>query len=210
MNFSLSDIQQKYDAGARSYNFTEVVPEWLGLGRVRRRLFSQASGKVLETGVGTGFSLKHYPAAIELTAVDMSEGMLKIARKRAASLALTADFRQMNVQELEFPDNSFDTVCDSLCLCTYPDPLKALKEMTRVCKPGGKLLLLEHGLSNRDWMQRYQHWRAEAQAKPLGCCWTREPQELMKQAGIQIVSARRHLLGMFHEIVAKPTSGETV
>jgi len=209
MNFSITEIQQKYDAGARSYNFTEVVPEWLGLGRVRRRLFSRATGRVLETGVGTGFSLKYYPEGIDLTAVDMSEGMLKIARNRAVSLSFSTTFQQMNVQELEFDDHSFDTVCDSLCLCTYPDPVKALQEMMRVCKPGGRLLLLEHGLSDRNWMKRYQYWRAEAQAKPLGCCWTREPQELMKQAGINILSARRHFLGMFHEVIAEPKVGET-
>ena len=81
--------------------------------------------------------------------------------------------------------------------------------MMRVCKPGGKLLLLEHGLSDRNWLQTYQHWRAEAQAKPLGCCWTREPQQLMQKAGIHILSARRHLLGMFHEVVAEPQSGES-
>jgi len=206
MNFSLSDIQKKYDDGARQYNLTERIPDWLGLGRIRKRLLAHAKGEVLETGVGTGFNLRHYPADVQLTAVDLSENMLAIAKKHAESLSLSVTFRKANVQELEFPDNSFDTISESLCLCTYPDPLKALSEMVRVCKPDGKILLIEHGLSDRNWLARYQHWRADAQAKHLGCNWTREPQELMKAAGFKILSARRHAFGMFHEVIAQPGS----
>jgi ubiquinone/menaquinone biosynthesis C-methylase UbiE len=128
--------------------------------------------------------------------------MVEIAEKRAQKLKLDVDLRIMEVENLEFLDDSFDTVVSSPSLCTFPDPVAALKEIRRVCKEGGRILLLEHGRCDREWIGRLQDFREEAHARQLGCHWNRGPLELGQEAGLAPVSTQRTFLGIFHEIEA--------
>jgi ubiquinone/menaquinone biosynthesis C-methylase UbiE len=91
-----------------------------------------------------------------------------------------------------------------LSTCTFPDPIQALREMSRVCRRDGRILLVEHGRSDRGWAARYQDRRAEAHARMIGCHWNREPLELVRQAGLQVTRADRRFLGVFHSIEARP------
>jgi ubiquinone/menaquinone biosynthesis C-methylase UbiE len=109
-----------------------------------------------------------------------------------------------DAQTLPFRDKSFDTVVSSLSTCTFPDPVAALKEMARVCRPTGKILLLEHGRSDRERLGCWQDRHADQFAKPLGCNWNREPLELTKDAGLKVVRGRRTFFGIFHQIEAVP------
>jgi ubiquinone/menaquinone biosynthesis C-methylase UbiE len=102
---------------------------------------------ILEVGVGTGKNFPYYPANAEIIALDFSEKMLKRAKDRASKQELKVRLQQMDVQHLEFEDNSFDTVVASFVFCSVPDPVRGLTEIERVCKPGGKVVLLEHVLS---------------------------------------------------------------
>jgi SAM-dependent methyltransferase len=113
--------------------------------------------------------------------------MLSVARKRAAKLSMNVSFSLADAEALPFPDKSFDTVVSSLTTCTFPNPVAALKEMARVCRPGGRILLVEHGRSNREWLGRWQDRREESFAKQLGCHWNREPLELVRKAGLKII-----------------------
>ena len=198
------EIGQKYNDFASKYDMADAIPELLGVRRLRKKLLSQAEGDVLEIAAGTGKNLRHYPAACNLTTIDLSEGMMGLARKKASDLGLTVDFQCMDAEELSFEDDSFDTVVDTLSTCTFVDPVKALGEMARVCKPTGKILLLEHGRSNRGWLGRFQDWRANSHAKQLGCIWNREPQDMVLEARLRVISARRSFMGVFHTIVAAP------
>ncbi len=201
MTIFKEDIRRKYDKVAPWYDFVEAIPaDFLGLMRLRRRLLSKAAGRVLEIGVGTGRNLSLYPGSCSLTAIDMSPGMLEIARRRAERLGLAVTFSVMDAESLDFPDQSFDTVVDSLTLCTFPDPVAALREMTRVCKQDGRILLLEHGRSDRGWLGRWQDRREESHAKRLGCRWNREPLELVDKAGLTPDNAERAFFGIFHVI----------
>lgn len=157
---------------------------------------------MLEVAVGTGQNLPHYPRGCTITAIDLSPEMLSVARKRADRLNLDVIFRVMDAEALDFADSSFDTVVSSLSTCTFPDPIKALQEMARVCRPGGKVLLLEHGRSSHPRLARFQDRRAEGFAKPLGCRWNREPLELVGQAGFTTVTASRTFFGVLHAIKA--------
>src|SRR6185437_10074371 len=145
VNFTAAEIAQKYDSIAVRYDRVERVAEFLLLQRLRRSLFERATGDVLEVAVGTGRNLQFYPPTCRLTAIDVSPGMVAIARRRAAELQRRVDFQLMDPTSLHFPDNRFDTVTSSLSTCTFPDPIAVLREMARVCRDDGRILLLEHG-----------------------------------------------------------------
>jgi ubiquinone/menaquinone biosynthesis C-methylase UbiE len=198
------DVKEKYNRFAPWYDFMVAVPEFLGIGALRRKMLEKASGEVLEIAVGTGRNLVYYRQNCRITAVDSSKAMLEIARKRAKTLGLKVNFLVMDAENLAFGDDSFDTVVDSMGICTFPEPLAALKEMARVCRDGGRILLLEHGRSDRGWIGGWQDRRADTHAKQLGCRWNREPLDLVQEAGLKIISAERRFLGIFHMIEATP------
>jgi ubiquinone/menaquinone biosynthesis C-methylase UbiE len=198
------EISQKYDRFAHWYDVVEGVPDLLGIRKLRQRVLRQASGRVLEVGVGTGKNLPYYPTGCEIIAVDLSGEMLKVARERGAKLSMNISFLLADAQALPFSDHSFDTVVSSLSTCTFPNPIIALREMARVCKPAGRILLLEHGRSDRKWLARWQDRHADQFSKPLGCHWNREPLELVRQAGLKVDNSRRVFFGVFHQIEAAP------
>lgn len=138
-------IRKRYNRIAFFYNSLEAPMEWLRFRNWRDRLRTAIAGpKTLEVGVGTGKNLPYYPLDVDVTAIDFSPRMLSYAKRSAFKLELHVNFHLMDVQHLDFPDNSFDTVFGSFVFCSVPDPVMGLKEMRRVCKPGGRLLLLEH------------------------------------------------------------------
>ena len=204
IHLTLNEISEKYDQFARWYDLIEGIPDLLGVRRLRERLLRRASGKVLEVAVGTGKNLVYYPQGCRIAAVDVSNAMLDVGRTRAAKLSVNVSFSLADAAALPFPDKTFDTVVSSLTTCTFPNPVAALQEMTRVCRTDGKILLLEHGRSDREWIGRWQDRRAERHAKQLGCHWNREPQELARQAGFKILEAHRCFFGIFHVIEATP------
>jgi ubiquinone/menaquinone biosynthesis C-methylase UbiE len=111
----------------------------------RRKLLAAAQGRVLEVGAGTGFNLPHYPAGVDqLTLTDDMDGMLRRARKRAERVGRKVETTTAPVESLPFEDASFDTVVGSLLLCSVEDQDRALGEIRRVLKPGGRYLFLEH------------------------------------------------------------------
>lgn len=129
---------------AEGYDAAMDRIEGVLFGDARRRLCEQAHGRTLEVGVGTGRGLELYPEGTDLTGVDLSRGMLDLARARAERLGVEADLREGDAQDLPFPDASFDTVVCALSLCSVQDVERAVAEMHRVLRPGGRLLLLDH------------------------------------------------------------------
>jgi ubiquinone/menaquinone biosynthesis C-methylase UbiE len=204
LELTTREIAEKYDRFARWFDWVEGVPDILGVSRLRRRLLRRASGRVLEVAVGTGMNLRYYPATCRISAVDVSREMLSVARKRAAKLSMNVSFSLADAEALPFPDKTFDAVVSSLTTCTFPNPVTALKEMARVCRPGGRILLVEHGRSSHEWLGRWQDRRADSFAKQLGCHWNREPLKLVREAGLKIIEAHRVFFGIFHEIQAEP------
>ena len=204
LELTTKEIAGKYNHFARWYDLVEGVPDLLGVRKLRQRLLRQALGQVLEVAVGTGKNLVYYPQGCRIAAVDVSNAMLDVGRTRAAKLSVNVSFSLADAAALPFPDKTFDTVVSSLTTCTFPNPVAALQEMTRVCRTDGKILLLEHGRSDREWIGRLQDRRAERHAKQLGCHWNREPQELARQAGFKILEAHRCFFGIFHVIEAMP------
>jgi ubiquinone/menaquinone biosynthesis C-methylase UbiE len=201
------EIRQKYDQAASWYDWADALPEVLGVWWLRRKLLrrvGRTTGQVLEVACGTGKNFRFYPSATDLVAVDLSQKMLETARQRARTLGLEVVFATMDGEQLAIRDRSVDTVLSSLTLCTFPNPINALQEMSRVCRPEGQILLLEHGRSRQEWLGRWQDRRAGRHAQALGCNWNREPLELGRQAGLQLIWAQRTFFGIIHLIETKP------
>ncbi|MEX0716320.1 MAG: class I SAM-dependent methyltransferase [Planctomycetaceae bacterium] len=125
----------------------------------RRTLLANVGGDVLEVGFGTGLNLPHYPPQVRrIMAVDPNERMLRKARKRIERSGIEVDQRRSFGEQKSFDDGAFDCVISTFTLCSVDDPRRVIREIHRVLKPGGRFLLLEHGLSPdpnvRKWQRR--------------------------------------------------------
>ncbi|KAI1295252.1 Methyltransferase-like protein 7B [Mortierella claussenii] len=112
-------------------------------------------------------------------------------------------FKVMNAAAIPYPDGSFDTVVDTFGLCSFEDPVQVLREMKRVLRPGGKLLLLEHGNSHWTFMKNMQAKQLDRHVHKYGCYWNREIEELVQEAGLKIVEEERSQLGTVYYMVAE-------
>ncbi|MBC9249245.1 phospholipid methyltransferase [Pseudomonas alcaligenes] len=163
-----------------------------GMGQVmktRSKVVPQATGRVLEIGIGTGLNLSFYDAqkVSAIVGVDPAAQMQTLARQRAAAIGIPVEMVALELGQIQAADASFDSIVCTFTLCTIPDPLAALVEMRRVLKPGGKLLFSEHGrapdLKVRLWQDRLTPlW------KPLagGCHLNRDIPALLKAGGFQV------------------------
>lgn len=144
-NRDTARARARYDRIARIYDLIESTIEGRQFSPWRRRLWAEVQGpSVLEVGVGTGKNLPYYPKGIQVTAVDFSPRMLERARRRAEREGIRVDLRLMDAQHLELPDDSFDSVVATFVFCSVPDPIQGLRELRRVSKSEGRVLLLEH------------------------------------------------------------------
>jgi methyltransferase OMS1, mitochondrial len=105
----------------------------------------------------------------------------------------------------DFPDECFDTVVDTFGLCSYDDPVVVLKEMNRVCKPDGKILLLEHGRSKTwNFITNYLDKNAERHAKNWGCVWNRDLDDILQKSGLQVDTLHTWHFGTTYYVVCRP------
>lgn len=194
-------IIESYNRRAWRYDLIEKLIGLFGPNRWRRKLFSQATGDILEVAAGTGSNTRYYPPKSSIVLTDLSPAMLAIAKNRVDRLHRKIQTVIADAEQLPFTDRVFDTVCSSLSTCTFTDPLKALKEMKRVIKPGGKILLFEHGRGFPSWIGRWQDRKATAHYQLYGCRLNQVPETVVEKAGLKIKSVERHLFGIFRSII---------
>lgn len=205
----------------RNHRFQEVADFYdneigreesvMGMNLLRRSLlYFHAKGNVLEVGAGTGRNIDYYPSNVErIVLTDSSANMLFRAFEKVRGLSEKKRSRyaclQADASHLRFPDHSFDTVVDTFGLCSYDDPVQVLKEMARVCKPDGKILLLEHGRS-KVWhsITHYLDKNAERHAKNWGCVWNRDLDAILEEAGLQVERLDNWHFGTTYYVVARP------
>ena len=164
---------------------------------------SQASGVVLEIGAGTGRNLEYYPAGIQLIGIDMSPRMIAIARERAHAAGREADLRVGDAQALDIPDESVDTVISTLSLCSIPDDRKAVSEVKRVLRPGGRFILMEHVASPLRLVRVFQKALDWIAVRTEGDHLVREPLVHLKAEGFLIEGIERLKWGIVERIAAR-------
>ncbi|OYR56176.1 methyltransferase type 11 [Halorubrum halodurans] len=201
---SVSAIRESYDEYADRMSRFEPVDRVL-LGRYRRARFGDLDGRVLDVACGTGTNFRYLPDAVDLVGIDVSPEMLANAEETLADLDRNGTLRRMDAGDLEFPADSFDAVISALSTCTFPDPVAALREMDRVCRPDGTIRLVEHGLSDVWPIARFQEWRADAHYAKSGCRWTQEPRELVESAGLPVEDVSTGPFGMITTLEVTPT-----
>lgn len=200
------DLQRLYDGFAGSYRWESWFNDHVfGVGALRRWTMRKAGGRVLDVACGTGENLRHLRDATSVTAVDLSPAMVEQTRRRAERLGVTVDVHSMSAHSLAFDDWSFDTVTTAMSTCTFPDPVAALREMARVTRPGGRILLVEHGRSSVDWIARLQDRRADRHYRAAGCRWDQDVNALLHAADLRVEATRTRTFGVFTGIVAQPS-----
>jgi ubiquinone/menaquinone biosynthesis C-methylase UbiE len=208
----LQRVEAIYDRLASRWNEREGRGERKLTRQQRQRLAAALEGDVLEVGIGTGTTLDDLASATArittFTGIDLSTGMLAEATRAAEACPFPVTLKQMNAEALTaFADDTFDTVTSSLVLCTVPDPAAALREMARVCRPGGKLVLLEHVRAPNRLIGGVQKIVAPLQVRHLGCHLDRPTDRLVRDLGFAVERDEAWFFGIFHLMVARPVKG---
>jgi ubiquinone/menaquinone biosynthesis C-methylase UbiE len=142
---------------AALYDFFFKEVEEAGLREMRRELLSEASGRTIDVGAGTGANLDLYPQTVsELVMAEPDPYMARQLRRKLAESGREVDLVESGAESLPFEDSSFDTAVFTLVLCTVPDPRAALSEVARVLEPGGRMLFLEHVRAESPGLARWQ------------------------------------------------------
>lgn len=192
-----------YDRLARFYDLMEAPMDRMGGTVRRRRVLSSARGRVLEVGIGTGLNLERYPAGVELTGLDISGNMLQRARRRARTLGRRIQLEQADAELLPHPDGVFDTVTATCVYCSVEDPVQGLREIRRVVRATGRVLLLEHVRPRNPLLGLLFDVLSPLTRRLIGPEINRRTEENIRAAGLEIVRVRRS--GIWREIEARPS-----
>ena len=129
------------------------------LAGYRQQILAEVEGEILEIGFGTGLNLPHYPSRVsQITTIDVNPGMKRLAQKRIQASSIEVEYCTLNGESLPMVDETFDSVVSTWTLCSIAKVDRAIEEIRRVLKPGGRLFFLEHGASDdanvRVWQNR--------------------------------------------------------
>lgn len=196
--------RRRYDRIALLYDLMEGLVAGFRGSKWRQLLWRKVEGTcILEVGVGTGKNFPCYPAGAEITAIDFSERMLERAKYRVGKQKVKVNLQQMDVQHLQFEDNTFDTVVAAFVFCSVPDPVRGLMEVERVCKPGGKVVLLEHVLSANRILGWLMNLASPLVALMMGANINRRTVENVSQSGLIVEQVTDLGAGIFKLIEAR-------
>ena len=196
-------VRARYDRLASLYDFMEAPME-RRFGDWRRRLWAEVRGPaVLEVGVGTGANIPFYPEGMRVTAIDLSPRMLAWARRRASRAGVPVDLRLMDAEHLEFEDDTFDSAVATCVFCSVADPVAGLREMGRVTRPDGRIVLLEH-VRPQGALGRVADLLNPVVVRLIGPNINRPTVENVRRAGLEIERIDAFLHDIVRLIVARP------
>lgn len=203
--------KKRYDRIAAIYDKVELILEKAKIGVWRENLWQRVAenvppnnGKLLEAGVGTGKNIEYYPENIEIYAIDFSEKMLDRARLKAKKYNKNINLINMDIQNLEFADNYFDIIVTSCVFCSVPDPVQGLKELKRVCKPEGKIIMLEHMRTKKEPVGKVMDMFNWVSLYTYGANINRKTMENIDRANLNVVEENNLFSDIVKEIVLTP------
>ena len=194
---------RRYDRVAWRYDFLESPMEKMFFSKLRKEMLVGVRGKVLDVGIGTGKNLSYYPTGVELIGIDISPKMLEKARRRANTLDSEVDLRVMDVENLEFADSTFDFIVVTFVFCSATDPVKGLRELARVVKDDGTILLLEHVRSENEVIGKLMDWLNPIARWLFGPNINRQTLANVEAAGLEVVSVESKGPKILKKIVAR-------
>jgi ubiquinone/menaquinone biosynthesis C-methylase UbiE len=174
---------------AAGYDTMMAGSEKAVLREHRKALLGRVAGRVIEIGGGTGANLPYYGSAVqELVITEPEEPMARRLERKLAGYSLPARVVRARAEELPFEDQSFDFAVSALVLCTVEDPKRALAEIHRLLKPGGRLLFVEHVRADNPRLARWQDRFHGFQFRfAHGCHCNRRTLESIQGAGFRVV-----------------------
>ena len=196
-----------YDRIAPLYDLLDAPYEYSWRGRLRTRMFEGLSGRILDAGVGTGRNIPHYPNDAEVIGIDASAGMLEQARRRARRLGNGVELRLGDIMRTKFPDASFDAIVSTFVFCVLDDEqqLPTLRELRRICKPGGTIRLLDYTLSTRPLTKLIMR-SLERMSNPIFAArYDAHTEAYVEPAGLAIVDRRLVFSDMVRLLELRPT-----
>ena len=185
-NYQTALTRGRYQRISQIYDLMEILPERKYLPWRERMWVLVRGQEVLEVGVGTGKNIAFYPKEVKVTGVDLTPGMLDRARKRAAILNKDVNLLIGDAQNLDFPDSFFDTVVATFVFCSVTDPVLGLRELGRVVKPDGQILLMEHVRSEKLLIGDLMDILNPALVRVTGANINRRTVENIHRAGLEI------------------------
>lgn len=195
-------VRERYDRTARHYDIMTWPMEVMAMDRYRSRLIAEVEGaRVLEVGVGTGRNLSLYPDAVQVDAIDFSPRMLERAQHRPPRTNVRLAL--MDVQELAWPSETFDTVVSTCVFCSVPDALKGLQEIRRVLRAGGRALFLEHVRPGTPWLAALFDW-LDPFVSRRGPHINRRTMETIRAAGFVVEREENLMSDVLKLVVAHP------
>lgn len=196
-------LRRRWDSNAAAYDRQVDWAERKFFRDTRSWVAGQAHGDVLEVAIGTGLNLPFYPATSRLTAIEWSPAMLAVARDRARRLGRSAALHLGDARALPFRDASFDAVVCTFSLCAIPDDRGALREMKRVLRPDGLLLLADHVLGDR-WYVRGVQRAVDLVTVPVGGeHYCRRPIRHVRELGFTVERHDRFARGVIERLTAR-------
>lgn len=194
----LFDVQRAYRRWAPIYDITFGRLVEAGRRNAVENI-NRHKGSVLEVGVGTGLSLPRYGSHLQITGIDISPDMLKKARDRVAQhdLKNVAALYEMDAGKLEFPDEEFDTVVAMYVMTVVPDPEQVMRELERVCAPGGEVILVNH-FSQEEGIRGFIERAFAPLASTLGWRPVFPVERVLGNSGLRLTDSRSlRPLGLF-------------
>lgn len=193
-------IKRRYDRLAKFFDWLNpfIRQKW------RRTLVENLSGQILEVGVGAGANLPYYSKAANVTAIDFSPKMLQQAAKKVPNCKAKITLKEMDIENMDFPDHTFDVVVSTCAFCSVPNPVQGLREIRRVVKPKGKVVMLEHMRSENKLIGLGLDCINPLTVKMIGTNFNRRTIQNIKKADLKVVDQTYLMTSMVRKLILSP------